>query len=231
MAECQDRVLKALAGRTGSFYLAGGTALARCYFQHRESDDLDFFATDFSRRAVVRIVRELADALGKKIELANEETRRDRARFLIYAVHFTTALSLKLDFVEDLIVPLKQVKVIDGIPVLRLEDIYLRKVYAITGHGQVTDLTGRKRSAGGRQEPKDLLDLYCLSNTFMRLSDFAGRHCGAQQRENLVRWFNTYDRMEMKTGLLELRTTGKTDYRAIESHFKEEIDAILDGEM
>jgi len=39
----QDKVLKLIDELKTPFYLTGGTALSRCYFNHRYSDDLDFF--------------------------------------------------------------------------------------------------------------------------------------------------------------------------------------------
>lgn len=39
----QDNVLKRIDTLQTPFYLTGGTALSRCYFNHRYSDDLDFF--------------------------------------------------------------------------------------------------------------------------------------------------------------------------------------------
>ena len=39
----QNKVLKLIDELQTSFYLTGGTALSRCYFNHRYSDDLDFF--------------------------------------------------------------------------------------------------------------------------------------------------------------------------------------------
>ncbi|MDO8609817.1 MAG: nucleotidyl transferase AbiEii/AbiGii toxin family protein, partial [bacterium] len=39
----QDKVLKLIDLLKTPFYLTGGTALSRCYFNHRYSDDLDFF--------------------------------------------------------------------------------------------------------------------------------------------------------------------------------------------
>ena len=39
----QDKVLKLINELQTPFYLTGGTALSRCYFNHRYSDDLDFF--------------------------------------------------------------------------------------------------------------------------------------------------------------------------------------------
>jgi len=39
----QDKVLQTVDNLKTPFYLTGGTALSRCYLQHRYSDDLDFF--------------------------------------------------------------------------------------------------------------------------------------------------------------------------------------------
>lgn len=43
----QDVVLNLVGQSNTTFYLTGGTALSRCYFHHRYSDDLDLFL-DFS---------------------------------------------------------------------------------------------------------------------------------------------------------------------------------------
>ena len=48
--QLQDNACKAVLQAESQFYLSGGTALARCYFHHRLSVDLDFFvngATNF----------------------------------------------------------------------------------------------------------------------------------------------------------------------------------------
>ncbi len=39
----QDGILKIVTHLNTPFYLTGGTALSRCFFHHRYSDDLDFF--------------------------------------------------------------------------------------------------------------------------------------------------------------------------------------------
>ena len=44
----QDRILKVLEELDLDFYLTGGTALSRCYLQHRYSDDLVLFVNDLS---------------------------------------------------------------------------------------------------------------------------------------------------------------------------------------
>ena len=42
----QDGVFKIVRDLNLPFYLTGGTALSRFYFDHRYSDDLDFFVND-----------------------------------------------------------------------------------------------------------------------------------------------------------------------------------------
>ena len=42
----QDKILKTIENLKVDFYLTGGTALSRCYLQHRYSDDLDLFVND-----------------------------------------------------------------------------------------------------------------------------------------------------------------------------------------
>ncbi len=37
--------------------------------------------------------------------------------------------------------------------------------------------------------------------------------------------------MEIKSGILELKTENRVDYRAMEAHFKSEIDRILENQI
>ncbi len=126
---------------------------------------------------------------------------------------------------------LKPLKIINGINVLSLEDIYVRKIYAITGGLQADDFIGRKITLGGRQEAKDFFDLYCLSSIFTGLNKFCAKYCNRLVRESMIRWFRTYNRMDMKTGLLELKLNKDIDYAVIERHFKKEINKMLDKEV
>ena len=40
----QDGVLNVVKNSNAPFYLTGGTALSRAYYNHRYSDDLDFYS-------------------------------------------------------------------------------------------------------------------------------------------------------------------------------------------
>jgi hypothetical protein len=102
----------------------------------------------------------------------------------------------------------------------------------LIGTIKTVDLIGRKISTG-RQEAKDFYDLYFLSHTYKRLSEFAWDHCGSVEIEALIHWYRTYDRMNIKTGLLDLKLMKKKalNYKKIEDHFKSEIDILLEKEI
>ena len=232
ISEFQERVLKALSGKIDDFYLAGGTALSLYYFQHRESVDLDFFTRRLDKMRVLEIINLLSHKLNKKIELiAQSQANKNMVRVMVYSMRIDKNHSLKMDFVEDYLGLIKTPKLINGIRVLSLEDINIRKIYALTGTLEKEDIIGRRITGGGREEAKDFYDLYCLSNIFMRLSDFSFRHSNQMTREALIRWFRTYSRFNIKTGLLELKLKKDVDYKDMERHFKREIDKILEKEV
>jgi len=228
----QQKVLKLLAGKIDDFYLAGGTALSAYYFNHRESVDLDFFTHKFHKPRVEKIAVLISLGTKKKIKLSGQELRKNMVKIAVYNLLIDNkGKILKIDFVEDYIKLLKPLKSVNGINVLSLEDIYLRKLFAITGTSVAEDITGRKIAKGGRQEAKDFYDLFCLSQIFMRLSDFAVKYGNPLIRESIIRWFRTYGRFDMKTGLLELSLKKNVDYNEIERHFTREVDKLIEQEV
>ncbi len=231
LAGWQEKVLKALAGRADYYYLGGGTALSIVFVRHRQNFDLDFCSLEFNRKKILALIKFLSDALKKEFKLIREQTNKDKVRIMIFSAVLTKAESLKIDFIEDYIKRLKPAKQVDGVWVFALEDIYLRKLYAISGTTEAVDLTGRTVGIGGRQEAKDFYDLYFLSHTFMNLSDFVSKYCNPTMQEGLIRWFRTYSRMEIKTGLLELKTKNRIEYKEMEGHFKEEIGRLLEKQI
>ena len=50
---------------------------------------------------------------------------------------------------------MKPLKVVNGINALSLDDIYMRKIWAITGVVETRDASGRNITVGGRQERKN----------------------------------------------------------------------------
>jgi len=227
----QDRVLEKLAGKIDDFYLAGGTALSLFYFQHRLSVDLDFFTSSFRLMRVKEVVEYLENAFSKKIELAGQNLEGKTAKILIYNIHFSPKDTLKIDFVEDALGLIKPTRTVEGIRILSLEDIYVRKLYAICGAISAVDTVGREEMLGGRLEAKDFYDLYFLSNTFMSLSKFIEKYGNPVIIEGLVRWFRSYDRMAMMDGVLTLDVSKKADYKKMEAYFKKEIDKIIESQL
>jgi predicted nucleotidyltransferase component of viral defense system len=227
--EYQDKVLEALKDRAAPFYLAGGTALAKFYFQHRESYDLDFFSQDYSTAKIREIIRLMEGATGKKMKLLQENSIESFAKVSIYDLLLGKNESLKIDFVQDVWALLNPLKRVDGIDVLSLDDIYLRKIYAISGTLLEIDKAGQKRFLGGREEAKDYYDVYQLSSTYKPLSRFVIERCDDLQKEAVVRWYHAYDRSRIKVGLMELKTRTPVEFVVLERYFKQEIDALIRG--
>lgn len=229
--EIRDKVLKKLLNKLESFYLAGGTALSLFYFQHRESYDLDFFTKDFSRVKIEEIMLRLSKDMELAIELSAEQNKKGFAKMMVYSLKIDNNNSLKIDFVEDAYKLLRPLKEIDGISILAIEDIYFRKILTASGSVPIVDSVGRSAFIGGRHEAKDFFDLYFLSKTFMSLSNFVSEYCQQPQKESIIIWFRTYDRLEMKSGLLEIITNKEVRFQEMESHFKKEIEKIIEAEL
>lgn len=227
----RDEALKKLANKLEGFYLAGGTALSLFYFQHRESYDLDFFTKDFSRVRIEEIMSKLSEDMGLAVELSGEQDKKCYAKMMVYSLKIDENSSLKIDFVEDVHRLLKPLKQMDGISILAIEDIYFRKILTACGSIASVDSIGRSSFIGGRQEAKDFFDLFFLSKTFMPLSSFVNEYCQQPQKESIIIWFRTYDRLEMKTGLSEIITNKKVAFQEMELHFKQETEKIIAGEL
>jgi predicted nucleotidyltransferase component of viral defense system len=229
LLKAQNQVLQVLKGQARPFYLAGGTALSKFYFQHRDSYDLDFFTQDYSIKRIDEVTALLVKATGKKMKLVQENRKDGFAKLRIYELIFAPNQALKVDFVEDFTLLVGPLKEVDGIYVLSLDDIYLRKIHAVSGTFPELDRIGEKRFLGGRQEAKDYYDLYQLSTTYLCLSEFVLKHCNDLQKEALVHWYHVYNRLEIKLGLTELKTRILAEFTNLERHFKREIDAIIRG--
>jgi predicted nucleotidyltransferase component of viral defense system len=92
----QDAILKIVRNQKVDFYLTGGTALSRCYLNHRYSDDLDFFCNQspnfkYQAQQVVKALRQ--DNL--KIEIGTASDTFLRITALKDQMHLT------IDFVND----------------------------------------------------------------------------------------------------------------------------------
>jgi predicted nucleotidyltransferase component of viral defense system len=134
--DLQDKVLKKVFETTKSFYLTGGTALHRFYYDIRYSDVLDFFCIDeYFAYEIREIINNLKNEFSVEVEV-------DARFFKLLYVN-----GLKVDFVDTHFEPhfgnfLKQKDlVIDS-----KENIFVNKITAIMG----------------RDEEKDIADFYFL---------------------------------------------------------------------
>jgi len=183
--------------------LAGGTALARCYLQHRVSYDLDFFVN--TRFDPIVIQRRL---VGVGVTLKMVESALDP--MFAAELHGTVDVEgepLKVSFVEDIYAEMFPVKTCSGIRTETVEGLYHRKLRTITGSGEGrVSSTGRRVSVGARETARDLFDLYVLSNEVRPLMKFVreiNKH-GANLPEALllggirkIRWKELMDEFEM----------------------------------
>lgn len=229
--EVQKTILKTLAGKIDDFYLAGGTALSLFHFQHRFSDDLDFFTQEFNPLKVKDMVNSLLEYLQGNIELVGQNPSGKGVEHMHYEFKSAQGVSIRFDFVRDVFSLIIPTEVHDGIRVLSAEDIYLRKIYAVSGLRAGQDELGLTKFVGGRQDAKDLFDIYYLSHEFMRLSDFVGRYCAQALKEGVIRWFRTFSRQQMKEELSQIRTSKIIAFSEIDKHLNTEVDRIVEGEI
>ncbi|MEK7119737.1 MAG: nucleotidyl transferase AbiEii/AbiGii toxin family protein [Patescibacteria group bacterium] len=139
--QLQDTFLSAFYATrfAGDFYLTGGTALARFYFHHRESVDLDLFTQNQSLD-FAQVNQEIV-LLGKHLGLTLEK-QVVTGTFLQYIYKE----GLKVDLVKDIPVHFGELKKEGEVLVDSLENIGSNKVLAIFG----------------RTEAKDFIDLYFI---------------------------------------------------------------------
>lgn len=141
----QDRFLERFfAGPLAKhFYLTGGTALARFYFSHRESLDLDLFTNDFEQdfaqvnQAVLGILHAL------ELQITSQVVTDT---FVQYIVTDGDGNALKVDLVKDVPVHFGSLVERSGIRLDSLENIGSNKILAVFG----------------RTDAKDFIDLYWI---------------------------------------------------------------------
>lgn len=147
--------------------LCGGTALARCWLQHRISYDLDFFlpvgfnagemALALKKAGIAYDTKDLVDDPHKANQLHGFVIHQDRP--------------LKVSFIEDAYFNIyPAVNAPFGNLVARTEaqpGLYHRKLRTVAGSGSEGD-----EIVGGRQKARDLFDLHVLSEAFMPIREF-----------------------------------------------------------
>ena len=165
----QEKVAKRVFESLDGALLCGGTALARCYLQHRISYDLDFFMN--SRFEPQVLLKQLNEDAGIKLEEVVIE-QRDGIAVQIHGMTKVDGLPLKISFIEgvyDGMFPTVW-KDMGSTSVLTddLDGLMHRKLRTISGAG--LGVTGHPQ--GGRQAARDLFDIYVLSTTYKPVPQF-----------------------------------------------------------
>lgn len=226
----QIAVLKMLAGAMDGFYLVGGTALCRGYLRHRDSYDLDFFTKDYSTEKIDGVIDLIGSRMRKKIKKSvdsNPEGKGKLLRMCRYEIPLGKGEPLKIDFVNDSVDLLQPFSRIEGIDFASLDDIYLRKLYAVTGIITGQDRLGRIQTKGKRQEARDLFDLYHLSKTYKPLVAFVKEYSGRLEIPAIVQWYHSLNKIEMSFGLGDIMTSNPLEFSEISRHFRKEIDELM----
>jgi predicted nucleotidyltransferase component of viral defense system len=99
----QDGVLNTLSRSDTDFFLTGGTALSRAYYNHRYSDDLDFFVNQSQTydEQLDKILALLHD--DGFVWDSNKKFIRDKNFSSMKVKYKNSDTLLKLDFVNDLV--------------------------------------------------------------------------------------------------------------------------------
>ena len=165
----QEQVAKQVFKSLDGVLLCGGTALARCYLQHRISYDLDFFVN--SRFDPQILLNQLNKNSGIKVE-ETEIDQRDGIAVQIHGMTNVDGLPLKISFIEDVYDGMFPTvwKDMGSASVLTddLDGLMHRKLRTISGVG--LGVTGHPE--GGRQAARDLFDIYVLSTTYKPVPQF-----------------------------------------------------------
>ncbi|HOJ29420.1 MAG TPA: nucleotidyl transferase AbiEii/AbiGii toxin family protein [Spirochaetota bacterium] len=135
----QDDVLKVIFNLENNFYITGGTALHRFYYNARYSDDIDLFVNNsFTFHEEVQEIFEAIANNGFDIE--RSVSTRDFYRIMVDNI-------LRLDFVNDRVYRHGKSTIINSIRVDNKINILTNKITAIIN----------------RDEEKDIFDLFCFA--------------------------------------------------------------------
>ena len=169
-----DAILRSIFGKEKELFpgaqiiLGGGTALARCYLEHRVSYDLDFFVS--KRFEPMLLQRRMKDA-GLRLNAVEAVTDPMYAAQLHGMVN-VKGESIRICIVEDIYADMFSAVTVKGIRTEAIEGLYHRKLRTITGTGEVVTETGRVAGKGARQTARDLFDLYVLSKEIKPIMEF-----------------------------------------------------------
>lgn len=194
----QKKIMEIVTKKFRNYYLTGGTGLG-FYFDHRFSEDLDFFTQEYKKEDPDRIMNFISQKTGFDFKLDAEQDDPKLVPMKVYFLELKHGCVLKIDFVQDFMDNIKKVK--GGLH--SIEDIYVRKLGTVAGAGKKKSIVGRTMSTG-RQTAKDLFDIYYLSENYKKVSDFFLEYFSVDRVESFFAWYRGFNRMNLKLELLDL---------------------------
>lgn len=194
----QKRITKMVTDKFEDYYLTGGTALC-FYFDHRFSEDLDFFTQKYRKEGPGRIMKFVSKKTGFDFKLDSEQGDPKMVPMKVYFLELKKGCVLKIDFVQDFMHNIRKLK--NGLHAI--EDIYIRKLGAVVGAQKKRSIVGKIMPAG-RQTAKDLFDIYYLSENYKKVSNFFLEYFSVDRVESFIAWYRGFNRMELKLELLDL---------------------------
>lgn len=227
--QAQNKILEAFSGQKSSFALTGGTALELYYLHHRFSFDLDLFSPAYNHKEIEKLVSYFSDCLKRKIKFEAEFISSSHAKVRFYTMKVPKSdRPLKIDFVEDVIFKSPVIRKFKGVPVYDVENTYFQKICAVTGTSLREDEIGREITQG-RNEARDVFDIYMLSKKIKPLHVFL-KGIPAQQQRGMIHWYRSFSRQELKLSLLDLDIYDKKfDSKKMIIYLEDEIKKFAKG--
>lgn len=233
LREMQNKLLAITGRMRHSFALAGGTALELFYLQHRFSRDLDFFSPVFSGSEIDALLAAFQTETKTTITPAGEMLVGGRAQVRRYVMPLGEAaqnLSLKLDFVEDVVAPERVPQYFDGVPVYPVDCLYRHKLVAMAGPAVGGDASGRDVLLG-RQAARDVVDVYYLSQRIRPLHEELAAQ-SPELRRGMARWYQVFPRQDFIVDFLDLAVYDRAlTGRAIIGYLEAEIRRMIGDEL
>ena len=112
-----------------NFYLAGGTALAEYYLQHRKSEDLDFFTQE---ELNVNSLKKFSTAVSQVTKLDKVEYQHGYGLYTFFFYPQGEVARYKIDFGQYPFGTIEPLKYIGGVKVESLYDIAVDKAQTIS---------------------------------------------------------------------------------------------------
>lgn len=224
----QKQILNAFSKNNYNYALAGGTALELYYLNHRYSNDLDFFSSEYDEKNIDKLLYHIQEETSYKIDFDNEFITENKAKVKFYIIKINDSNTLKIDFIEDVFFDNPTIREYDKVPVYDVEHIYYQKIIAISGTYLRTDETGRERLTG-RNEAKDIVDLFYMSKKVLLLHKFLQKMPNMQQR-GIITWYRSFSRQDLALNVLDLDIYDKNfDSSLMINHIESEIKQFIEG--